>query len=300
VRPRSESAQGARNRTGSVEWLRARPPGSVIAVTGLPRTGKSRLMGEVADGFSRVLIFDPHSKRDRLNKRTGTDPEAHPWRGTLWTLEELRLYPDALNLTPIRIVVDPEVDGWDQLGAAFHRLLRMAWAAGRIDVIAEEAATYTRTAAEMVHKAATGGRHAGLRLWLLAQSIGEISIYAKRQINTIATFAQGEPADFEYLRKKAGPDFARAVQQLKPGGEPLLWALGERNHETIPEAASVHRDRITSDRVLGVPENRQAGDPGSLSQSAQRTPTKGTKNAIGPSVHAGDRPGLVGPDAGAS
>jgi hypothetical protein len=268
----------------------------VVAITGLPKSGKSRLMGQVADGLPRVVIFDPHAMRDRLNARKG-DPEAHPWMGDLWTMRELTTFPDALNVTPLRIVVDPEVDGWDALGRAFHKLLRMAWAAGRIDVVAEEAASYTRTAAEMVHKVATGGRHAGLRLWLLAQSIGEISIYARRQINTIATFAQGEPADFDYLKRRAGEPFAREVQQLKPGSGPLLWALGESRHEQVDQDRRSDRSGVADHSVLGVPEDRQARHPGGLEPGPDNPQTKGSKNATRTSVHAGDRSGLARPDA---
>ena len=97
--------------------LAGAPSGSVVAITGCPGTGKSRVAKEASVQFRRVVIFDPHASRDRAEARRGH--ELYPWQGELVGASDLLTSPEILDVSPLRLVVDPEGLEGEAMGRAF-------------------------------------------------------------------------------------------------------------------------------------------------------------------------------------
>lgn len=211
-----------------IRWLREVHAGGVCAVTGMPRTGKSRVL-KAADGrvWSRRLVFDPYAKRDRRLYQLGESP-APPWPGTWCSTDDLRKHArEILDWDPLRVVVVPSSLDPQTLGDEFTACARVLWATGRIDLIAEEAGLYSRWAVPLVMQLASGGGHAAMRLWLVSQSITRLAVDARRHVSHLVSFAQGSPEDIDATRERAGRRFADAVRKLRPGMGPALWRLGD-------------------------------------------------------------------------
>ncbi len=208
-------------------WLAGIPSGSVAAVTGCPGTGKSRVVKEAAAHMRRVVVFDPHASRDRAEEARGH--ALYPWQGDLWPVRELLAHPDALDLDPLRLVVDPAGLGPEAMGAAFAGVGALAWRTGGIDLVAEEAALYSREAVPTILRLASGGRHAGVRLYLFSQSLGRLALDARRHLSHLICFAQAESNDLDDLRRRCGRDFAARVARLTVGDPRITWQLGQHS-----------------------------------------------------------------------
>lgn len=207
--------------------LAALPSGATCAVIGAPGTGKTRAV-QHADrhgAFRRRVVFDPYALTDRREASRGR--LVTPWPGVLVTPRGLLECPEVLDREPLAVVVAPETDEPAQLGRDFQAVCRLAWSTGDVDVIAEEAGLYGREAARMVQRLASGGRHVGVRLVLLSQSVTRLPIEARRYLSHVVAFAQGEPADVANLRQRCGRKFAARVQALRVGGPPEFWRLGD-------------------------------------------------------------------------
>ena len=202
-------------------------PGSVVAVIGMPGTGKTRAVqaAESRGELGRRIVFDPYGARDRTLARQGD--KVTPWPGQLVTLRQLATNVHLLRAGNLRLVVAPSSLDPEKMGAEFADLAELAWAQGRLTVVAEEAALYGRACVPAILRVASGGRHAGLRLVLVCQSIGRLPIDARRHLTAVVAHAQGEPQDLDDIRRRCGADFTTRVQALRVGDAPAIWRIGD-------------------------------------------------------------------------
>lgn len=220
---------GATSQAEIAAFLREAPSGSVIGVFGMPGTGKSRAvqLADKAGCFARRVVFDPLADTDW--KALDRGEEAFPYPGLYVSPAELAAEPELLDAERLRLVVAPlDPKNGKRLGREFDALLDLVWHTGGIDVIGEEAALYSRDAIGGILRLASGGRHVRSRLVMVCQSIGRLTIDARRHLSHVIVFAQGEPTDLQALRERCGVRFAAGVQQLRKGdGKCLFWRLGD-------------------------------------------------------------------------
>lgn len=226
----------------AVAFVAGAPSGAVVSVSGLPGTGKSRVLKEAlaAGAFPRALTYDPHAGRDRIERARG-NREIHPWPGELVPYPEFIARAGELLARPrFRIVVDPGTMHADDrkvggakvpgLASRFARVAELAFTAGGVDVISEEAALYARGALDAINLVATGSRHARVRLYLVSQRFMRVPIDARENLSHLVVFALGGAADLAELRARCGPDFEAEARRLVKGGPPLLWQTGQGVH----------------------------------------------------------------------
>ncbi len=215
----------------SADFLLSMQEGGAAAVVGLPRTGKGWIVKVASQRMPRLVVFDPYGSRDRLESERGH--EMFPWDGDLWSLRELLDHPDALDCSPMRIIVDPHLPR-KKLGQAFSALATLCAKTGGppgdpIWLVAEEASLYSRESTEAFLELTSGSAHHGVKPIIISQSIGMVTLYAMRHVTHIIALNQSADADFENLRKHCNSpsnDFAAAVAAWKPGDRPLHWRLG--------------------------------------------------------------------------
>lgn len=207
-----------------VEFVREAEPGSVIALIGAPGTGKSRTAKAAAEAWPRRVVYEPHGERDRVEAARGK--ELFPWRGDLVRLPDLLRAPSVLDRDPLRLVIVPGTLDAERSGRGFAALCRLAWHTGEIAIVAEEAALYARHAVAEATLIATGGRHAGVRLVMVAQRWGRIPIDVRECVSHLVAYA-GAGADLKELAAKCGAAFAQGVRALKRGDGPQTWRQGD-------------------------------------------------------------------------
>lgn len=210
--------------------------GGVAAITGMPRTGKTTEATLALPSVSvRSMAFSPYHLRDAREAERGKLVRLYP--GRVVTPEELCADPTILDVTPLRLVVCPWRDEGDlKLGRQFAAVLKVAWETGDVDVWADECSRYMRGAVEQVNQIATGGGHAGMRLFAVSQTPGRFPIDFRKMISHWATFALGSPEDLDAVRDRAGRDFADRVARLAGPphpSPPLTWRLGASSSESI-------------------------------------------------------------------
>ena len=210
-----------------IEFVRSAAEGSVLAIIGPPRTGKSRLAKAAADAgcWPRRLIFEPHGLRDRIEATRGR--QLYPWRGVLVTVGQLLATPAMLDRDPLRLVVVPEARGEEARGRDFAAVGDLAWSTGGLTVIGEEFAIYARRAVEVANLIATGGGHAGMRLVVISQSWGRIPVDVRRCVSHLACFGASDAGDIKALRQTIGKRRTAAVAALQVGDPPILWRQGD-------------------------------------------------------------------------
>lgn len=210
-----------------IDFVREAPEGSVVALIGAPRTGKSRLAkaADAAGAWRRRVVFEPHGLRDRIEETRGR--RLYPWRGRLVTVGALLESPYLLDSDPLRLVVVPEGRSEAERGRDFEAIGSLAWATGGITVVAEEAAIYARRAIEVATLIATGGGHAGMRLVVISQSWGRIPVDVRRCVSHLVAFAVSEAGDLRELKPKIGARRTAAVASLHAGDPPILWRQGD-------------------------------------------------------------------------
>lgn len=214
-----------------VRFLASTEPGAVVAVCGMPRTGKSRALKlyDAHPSLSRRVVFDPYAARDLRLYRLKEEP-APPWGGTWCSPAELVRWPgELIDSAPCKVVVVPPSLAPEGLGRDFSRVARVLWDTGRVDLVAEEAGLYSRWAVPLVMQLASGGGHARMRLFLVSQSFSRLAVDARRHVSHLVSFAQGSAEDLEALGKRAGRGFADRVRALRPGEAPATWRLGEHS-----------------------------------------------------------------------
>jgi hypothetical protein len=214
----------------AADLLASAPAGSVAAVCGRPGTGKSRVVklaiARHPEKFRRLVVFDPHAKRDRLMLERGA--QLYPWQGELVEFAELVAAPRKLLCrSPVALVVDPGTIDRAKLAARFKTTAALAWNAGGLDVIAEEAALYAREATDPITLYATSGRHTGGRLFLISQRFMRVHVDARELLSHVVLFGPRDPTAPAF----GGAD-VRAVRELvddptwrPPGGGQLFtWS----------------------------------------------------------------------------
>lgn len=210
-----------------VAVLREAPPGSVVGVLGAPGSGKSRAVqaADEAGAFRRRIVFDPYAWTDAASLARGAP--AYPWPGRYVTPAELATAPELPDIEP-RLVVAARTLDRRRLGRDFELVADIVWHTGGVDLIAEEAGLYSRDAVDLIMRLASGGRHVGARLVLIAQSLTRLCIDARRHLSHVVAFAQGEPQDIRELRLRCGRAFSHAVRTLRPGdGRFYMWRQGD-------------------------------------------------------------------------
>lgn len=193
-------------------------------VAGLPGFGKTYYLkhGLRSD---RCLIVDPHATLDRERR----DPQREPWDGELVTWSELLAHRfDVLKFGAGRVVIDPQSHDDLVTGSRVASILDLVWrAGGNWDVVLEEAGIYSRQCIAMINLLATGGGHNGIRLFLIAQSVGRITIDARRNISAMALWPQSEPKDYQELRWKVGLTGVKTLTTMVPHDPPVTWVAGQ-------------------------------------------------------------------------
>lgn len=214
-----------------VSFLEGAHDGSTIGLFGAPQTGKSYSL-KTADAAKKLkrrrVVFDPYARRDKMLFERGLK-KSPPWPGVWCEADDLVFHPeDLLDADTVRVVVAPRTLDPAELGKMFTRTFEACWAAGDIDLIAEEAGLYSRRARDAMMQLASGGSHALMRLYAVSQSIGRLDKDARRHLSHVVAFAQGETTDLDDLRKRCGRSFAERVQRLNPqSGLAETWKLGE-------------------------------------------------------------------------
>ena len=79
----------------------------------------------------------------------------------------------------------------------------------------------------MVNLLATGGGHNGIRLILIAQSLGRITIDARRNASHLALWPQSDPEDYRELKAKIGSQGVLSLQRMQPRSPPVTWRQGQ-------------------------------------------------------------------------
>lgn len=203
------------------------PAGSVVVVVGLPRYGKSVLLqqADVYGAFPRRVVFDPYATRDRREATLGRP--ISPWNGRLITLPQLRQRLELLDRNDVHLVVQPRSLKPDAAGAEFGKLAELLWHTGGVDLLCEEAGLYSRHAVDLTMQLASGGGHAGMRLFLISQSVSRLHVDVRRHMTHLVAFAQSAAIDAGEISRQCGKDFAAAVQAQQKGTPPLVWAQGQ-------------------------------------------------------------------------
>jgi hypothetical protein len=172
------------------------------------------------------VVFDPYAWTDVRAVQQGKT--AYPWPGRIVDLGELAAEPEILDEARLNLVVAPRTVERKRLGEQFAAVADLVWHTGGVDLIAEEAGLYSREAVDAVMRLSSGGRHVGMRLMLISQSLTRLGIDARRHLTAAVVFAQGETADLDQLKQRCGAPFAAAVQRLRVGdGRCLFWRQGD-------------------------------------------------------------------------
>lgn len=202
-------------------------PGQVHASIGIPGTGKTKTVQTASRAWRRVVTFDPFAAIDRRQASRGGFRGG--WDGHLVNVLDLLHQPELLDRANLRLVVTSSAPDKRTMGRDFSTLASLCWHTGNLVLVAEECGAYSRDAHELVFRIASGGRHAGLSLVLVCQSLTRITIDGRRHITSITAGAQGEPADLDALRARCGRTFTERVRALKadPPDPPIAWRLGE-------------------------------------------------------------------------
>lgn len=219
----------------AVAFVSGAPSGAAVGITGIPGTGKSRILKMAADegAFPRLVVFDSCARRDRLERERAND-EIHPWEGELYAWPEFQARAGELLARPrFRYVVDPgtstaePTDGVAGMSGRFSRLAELCFHFGRVDLVGEEAAHYARGSVAAVNLVSTASRHARVRLFLVSQRLMRIPIDARDNLQRLVVFALGGASDLKEIRSKCGPGFEARARRLVKGGPPLLWEIGQ-------------------------------------------------------------------------
>lgn len=175
---------------------------------------------------TRTLIIDPHAALDRS---AGAGARSS-WDGELCEYEEeLRKHDlDVVAAFDGWLVVDPQSLDQAVIGRRVSRILRMVWALRQpCTVVLEEAGLYSRYCIEVVNLLATSSGHNRLRLVLIAQSLGRITIDARRNASHLVLWSQSDPQDYAELRAKLGKVGIAKLSAMRPGDPPVTWRQGE-------------------------------------------------------------------------
>jgi hypothetical protein len=207
-------------------FVRGLPEGGTLIAAGLSGYGKTFWLKRGLEGSRHLVIIDPYAKIDR-DARAAGEQIREGWDGHLVTYEELRDNPGPLLESPCRLVVDPDTHDPELCGERIARVLAWIWEVGKTDVLLEEAGNYSRWATTMIHRVATGGGHRKLRLFVSVQSLGRLSIDARRNVQRLLLFPQADESDMAELKRKIGPSREAALRRLKRFDPPVLWEQGQ-------------------------------------------------------------------------
>jgi hypothetical protein len=212
----------------ALAWMRTQAAGAVCLVTGLPRSGKSRLLkdADAAGVFPRRAIYDPYATRDRVCHARGLSPSP-PWEGYWIAVEDLVTVPATLDAQRRLVVYPRDWTATARVAWGFRQLAELLWATGQYDLVGEEAGLWSRWAVELLNRVVSGGGHALLRCWLVAQEWGRIYADARDCANAAIFFS---PCGGRYRREiaqKCGPETVDRLDEITPGGPPVCWRAGE-------------------------------------------------------------------------
>jgi hypothetical protein len=202
------------------------PRGGSLIASGLTGFGKTHWLKLGLESSRHLAIIDTMATVDRQRHAQG-DFTREGWDGDLYTYAELMESHEPLLATPARLVLDPSTYDPNEAGRRVAVMLELLWSIGDFDVVLEEAGGYSRWAVPLIHRLTSAGAHRGLRVFMLTQSLGRITIDARRNAQRLMLFPQADEQDMTELRRKLGKarDLQlRAIQQFDP---PLLWKQGD-------------------------------------------------------------------------
>jgi hypothetical protein len=212
------------------QFIQSVPGGGTCILAGLSGYGKTTALQAGLASSRRIIVIDPHSATDRRREAAGT-AQRRTWEGDAWTFDELVLgNPEALHQDPARLIVDPRPRRFSQFetGKRVARLLDLVWNEGDWDVVLEEAAIYARYAVDLIHLFASGAAHVGSRLFLITQSINQLSIVPRRAASHWMLWAQVDDDDLKVALPKVGLTGVQRLRQFQKGQPPLLWMQGQQ------------------------------------------------------------------------
>jgi hypothetical protein len=198
-----------------------------LIVAGLTGYGKTHWLRRGLDSSRRLVVIDPLATLDRERAAAGKNERAHWDDCDLWDYEALRDCPDPILTHELRIVVDPRSYVESVVGRRVSRILEFCWAIGDLDIVLEEAGQYSRWAVSLIHRCMSAGGHRGLRMFLIAQSLGRITIDARRNARRIMLFPQADHSDMAMVRKVVGDTKAQELRRMKLYDPPVLWEQGQ-------------------------------------------------------------------------
>jgi hypothetical protein len=201
----------------------------VLIAAGLPGYGKTHYVQEGL-GERRVLIIDPHAVLDRSHAGEG---KREPWQGELALARDeilARTMKSTIFAFTGRLVVDPQSVDEQTAGRRVKYILDCFWKSSGGDLVLEEAGLYSRAAISMINVLSTGSGHNNIRVILLTQSIGRITIDARRNVSYLALWPQADPNDYRELRGKIGKAGVRTLATMPeppPYSPPVTWRQGQ-------------------------------------------------------------------------
>jgi hypothetical protein len=220
-----------------VAHLAAARSGEAVGISGISGTGKSLALKEAVRRGAigpRVFVFDSVARRDAIERARGNPEVTDPWcalpRAELFTFGEWILRAHELSRAPRFLhVIDPGTSRPELVGRRFSLVARAAFSIGGVDLVGEEAGHYARGAVEAINLVATASRHAGVRLYLVAQRLMRFPVDARANLARMVVHAMGQTeGDARELRSMVGARDAAYVATLRKGDRrlPLLWELG--------------------------------------------------------------------------
>jgi hypothetical protein len=208
-------------------FVRDLPEGGTLVAAGVTGYGKTYWMKRGLSSSRHLVVLDPVATLDRDRHAQGKKTRERWDDCDLWTYEQLRDNPEPLLASPCRIVCDPMTYNEDLSGERISRVMEWLWAIGDVDIVLEEAGQYSRWAVPLINRCMTAGAHRGLRLFLIAQSIGRITIDARRNVQRYMLFPQMDEADMTEVGKKLGQNKAQQLRAMKRFDLPVMWQQGD-------------------------------------------------------------------------
>lgn len=217
-------------------FLASLPPGSVVAVCGLPRSGKSHAVraADKARAFPRRVVFDPYFQIALAKRRRRETVDL--WPGDAVTPEQLLRNAAGgargrwLDRADARLTVAPRSLVPRELARDFRDVAEVCWDTAGVDLVLEEAGLYLHhpEAYELLTRYSSGAQHAGARVVLVLQSLSRLPIQARRCLNALVCFAVGEPRDLDEIARRCGSDFVELARSFTVGDHrSFCWLQGQ-------------------------------------------------------------------------
>lgn len=208
---------------------------------GMRRSGKSHLLGQLAERFPRRLVLD------FIGEHAGGIANARTAFSLAETIAYLRTGRSSGPRWTVVAVIDPSdvpellaviapVGGQTERGFA-RAVGGMVIECGEIDVIAPNNAQMSVEVRNIFQR----GRHHSLSVLVAVQRPASVNRIVTSQADIICAFRQHEPRDADYLSDIMGPQAPEIVRTLRPRNY-LRYLVNFGALETINEHGQVVRE----------------------------------------------------------